>query len=85
MKKELARAILRCMEIREDSYDRVEADKSKASGEVWNWSVFYKKSIEQACQEGCPELAGLLHPMLYSMWNDAAEWATAVLMEAPQE
>lgn len=93
MKLELAKAILAAMKIREESYDHAAANAQQLlndaereapgagpyAGMGTDWGKFYVKSLEEACREASPEFAELLHPMLYSMWNEAAEWASGVI------
>lgn len=74
---QVAVAILKAAEIRENSYNHAKADAMQKTAYP-NFAACYEKSLEQACTEACPDLSGLLHPMLYSCWNDAISWAETI-------
>lgn len=92
MSKELAKAVLKAVELREASYDHAEADKAQAQyhrslkgyANVLppDYNSFYRKSLREACQESCvddPELAGAVYLLLVATWNDARGWAIETL------
>ena len=87
----LAAAILKTVDIREGSYDKIAAEQAtKERDEKYrnnnfsagtDYSKFYTKTLEQSAEEatkelGLPEdLNYIIWLLLFSAWNDAIAWA----------
>ena len=77
----LARAILLCQELRENSFDSEAADKAIESGKYYNGKDFYGLSLEQAASKAAGivgfDTRGTLPIYLLNKccWNDIQNWA----------
>lgn len=81
----LARAIVMAAGIREASYDVEGAQKAVDSGIFTDYTKFYGKTIEEAADEAADGV-GLdqtrtppVYLLLKNCWNEALEWAEAVI------
>lgn len=84
MHKQLADQILKTVACYEAAYDKVASDKATrdAIGNpfIVDYEKFQTKSIKDAASEACtPELAFPVYLLLTSNWNDAIEWANAIV------
>lgn len=90
--KQLAAAVLLAVKLREESYDKVGADKAKeASGNKWpvEYNRFYGIAIHEAADKACQEegfdlrMTPVVTMLLTNDWNNAIAWATFVTEDKP--
>ena len=79
----LARAVVKAVELREGSYDHDAADL--AEGEFTDYGIFYTRELQSCCEEACVEFdigagAGRLLFLALDAWqNDTWQWAKQIL------
>jgi len=83
MPKQLALLITNAAALREASYDQVASTKwYLANPDPGNCPPnFYRLSLRDACTEACescPNFTEVVFLLLYTSWNDALDWATAI-------
>jgi hypothetical protein len=79
--QELAQAIVKAAELREESFDHGRAAQAIAAGGLVDMESFYRVSLREACDaDGAnPFLSYPVYLLLANSWNQALDWAQANL------
>lgn len=81
-KQKLAEAILAAAKFHEENYDHVAAKAamvSESPSQIIDYSKFYAFNLQEACERVAGEFAQPTYLLLTTAWNEAIEWAEAVV------
>ena len=80
MERTIATAVLKAMQINQDSYDKEAADAAGEERDYVDYKEFYRIPLDKACEMALPGAMGrLIYLACEAWWNDAQIWAQQVL------
>lgn len=80
--KTLAQAILKAMDLREESFDHKKADTLEKTA-FPNFYTCYRLSLGEAAELASkehPELAEIVNILISNSWEEAQHWANKILL-----